>query len=172
MKIFCAFSPKNARPIRIFAVFLLALAVFAAGGAIESALSQGSRAVSGEMTVSKKQSGKTSEERLGFISSLGWETDGSESCESVVIPKKFDEIYKSYNELQLSQGLDLTRYRGRECMKYTYVVTNFPGKDESEAHLNLLVYKDRIIGGDVSSLGLGGACFSLIYPSPENIASL
>ena len=170
MRIFCSFYPMRSRAWRFLAVFLLALAVFAIGGLTESLFSPDIAVSAKTHTVQKKQSGKTKEERQNFISSLGWETDpGSEESGEVVIPKKFDEIYERYNELQLSQGLDLKRYRGKSCERYTYRVLNFPDAADMEVRLNLLVYKGKIIGGDVCSLGLDGFQQTLIFPVGESL---
>ena len=165
MRIFCSFCPFRSRAWRFFAVFLLALAVFAIGGLTESLFAPDVYALAKTGTVPQKQSGKTEDERQSFISSLGWEIPPApEEVSEVTIPKKFDEIYERYNELQLSQGLDLKRYRGKDCERYIYRVLNFPGSDNIEVMLNLLVYKGKIIGGDVCSLGLDGFQRTLIFP--------
>ena len=164
MKIFCSFHPKKDRAWRLLTVFLLALAVFAAGSIVENIFAPNDAAASAGVSVPKKQSGKTKDERLDFITGLGWQIDSEEEEAEVTIPKRFDEVYERYNELQLSQGLDLSRYRGRKCMRYTYRVTNFPDGKSGEVRLNLLVYKGKIIGGDVCSLGLDGFQSTLIFP--------
>ena len=64
------------------------------------------------------------------------------------IPSKFNETYTSYNELQKQQGLDLTKYAGKECTKYTYEILNYDGDEKIVA--NLLVLDNRVIGGDIS----------------------
>ena len=44
---------------------------------------------------------------------------------SYIIPKQFSEIYKQYNELQLSCGYDLSGFCGMEATVYTYEIQNY-----------------------------------------------
>ena len=60
---------------------------------------------------------------------------------------KFDEIYQSYNLIQKEQGMDLLKWRGKRCMKYSYNVLNYPAQQQN-IRLNLLVCGGKIIGGD------------------------
>ena len=93
---------------------------------------------------------RTNEDRVAFLESYGWEVDPNavEICE-VIIPSEFDEVYSEYNEIQKSEGLDLKKYSGKSVKRYTYTVKNYG--DEATVLANLLIYKDRVIGGDVSS---------------------
>jgi len=104
----------------------------------------------------KKSPGKSNEERLAFAAAYGWETE-KEPAEiiEVIIPKEFDSVYEQYNSIQKKQGLDLLSLAGKRCKRYSYVVTNYPGT-ESPVRINMLVYKDKIVGGDVCSLEAGG----------------
>lgn len=90
--------------------------------------------------------------RLNFLSTLGWEVE-QEPAEvvEVVIPQEFGDVYQNYNQIQKQQGLDLTPYRGKKVKRYTYVVNNYPGRPEN-IRANLLIYRDKIIGGDICSL--------------------
>ncbi len=87
--------------------------------------------------------------RIGFLEQFGWKTAGKPAkTEDITIPSKFNETYTSYNELQKQQGLDLTKYAGKECTKYTYEILNYDGDEKIVA--NLLVLDNRVIGGDIS----------------------
>lgn len=100
----------------------------------------------------------TNEERMNFISQLGWEVDETsvEVCE-VIIPEEFDSVYTDYNEIQKTQGFDLTEYAGKRVKRWTYTVKNYSGYENTElVHINLLVYDDKIIGGDICSVELNG----------------
>ena len=112
-------------------------------------------------------SGVTSNsDRLSFISQFGWEVDETPVEEvSVSVPDDFDAAYKRYNEIQRSQGLDLSKYRGKEVVKYTYNVTNYKDADGA-VYINLLVYKNKIVGGDISSADGNGFVYGF---SGENI---
>lgn len=87
--------------------------------------------------------------RIEFLEQFGWKTSGKASkTEKITIPSEFNEVYTSYNELQKQQGLDLTKYSGEECTKYTYQIFNYDG--DSEIVANLLIIDNKIIGGDIS----------------------
>jgi hypothetical protein len=64
-------------------------------------------------------------------------------------------VFAAYNELQRTQGLDLTPYAGKTVERYTYTVTNYNGFDGTVL-ANLLVYRGRVIGGDVCSADTNG----------------
>ena len=93
------------------------------------------------------------EDRIAFLESYGWSVESQPISQTeVVIPREFDEVYSEYNGLQKKQGLNLEKYRGKSVMLYTYKVTNA----EDDAYANLLIYKNRVIGGDVSSASPDG----------------
>ena len=55
--------------------------------------------------------GKTKVQRLEYLNSLGWNTDPEcEKSKVILLPEEFPEVLKKYNELQLRQGFDLTKY--------------------------------------------------------------
>ena len=94
---------------------------------------------------------KTNEDRLAFISKFVTGVSG-EPKESVsfTIPKSFDRILLSYNEIQKSQGLDITKYKNKKVTRYTYELENYENSGEA-VFINLIVYKNKIIACDVSS---------------------
>ena len=99
---------------------------------------------------------KTAEDVAGFLSQFGW-TVNTEPTEvkSIRIPSEFDKIFSTYNELQKEQGLNLSRYKGKEVTRYTFSVTNYPDY-EGTVYANVLVYRNRVIGGDVCSADVSG----------------
>ena len=99
---------------------------------------------------------KTAEDRIEFLSQFGWEvkSDPVEAVE-VTIPSEFDKIFTGYNEIQKRQGLDLSDYKKKKVMRYTYEVTNYKGA-EGTVYANILVYRNKVIGGDVCSADLKG----------------
>lgn len=98
----------------------------------------------------------TNADRVSFISEFGWEVEENRYDEvSLSLPAEFDENMRRYNDIQLSQGLDLTKYRGKDVVKYTYTVTNFSEYDGT-VEINLLIYKNKIVGGDISSADENG----------------
>ena len=98
----------------------------------------------------------TNDARVKFLTDLGWEvtTSPAEATE-VRIPRSDDEVFARYNELQKSQGYDLFRYAGKKVMRYVYQINNYPGAQEP-VYATLLVYKDKIIGGDITDTTPGG----------------
>lgn len=99
---------------------------------------------------------KTNDDRLAFIATFGWDVNPDPvSVKEVLIPQEFDDVYETYNRLQTDQGLDLYKYRGKRAKSYTYEIKNYP-TGQSGVVINLLVCKDRIVGGDVSEAALDG----------------
>lgn len=104
-------------------------------------------------------------DRLLFIKKLGCTVlDDKPTTKIVNIPEVFYDVYKNYNDLQKSAGYDLALYCGCEVTIYTYNIN--PPKDyDGECMINLMVYNDRIIGGDISSTSLGGFMLPLTKQS-------
>ena len=87
---------------------------------------------------------------------FGWEVESEPIKEQqVTIPKEFDKVFAAYNEIQRKQGLDLASFKKKTVMRYTYTVTNYPDY-EGEVYVNILVYKNTVIGGDVCSADVNG----------------
>ena len=99
---------------------------------------------------------KTNDDRIKFLSQFGWQVD-PEAVESVevTIPEEFDKIFTTYNELQKRQGLDLSRYKGKNVQRYTYKITNYDGYDGT-VYANIWVYRNKVIAGDVCSADVKG----------------
>ena len=69
---------------------------------------------------------KTNEDRIAFLQQFGWKVDERPIEETeVTIPENFDKVFTGYNEIQKRQGLDLSKYKGKKVMRYTYEVTNY-----------------------------------------------
>lgn len=99
--------------------------------------------------------GGTNEERILFLKSFGWELDEAAiETREVMIPETFNEVYTTYNDMQLAQGFDLKPYAGYKCMQYKYLVTNYPS--ENEVYATLLVYDKLILGGDLACAEVDG----------------
>ncbi len=99
---------------------------------------------------------KSDSDRVSFLSQFGYTVEETpiESVE-VTVPKDFDKVFAAYNELQKENGLDLGRYKGKKVMRYTYKVTNYPGYS-GDVYASVLVYKNKVIGGDVCSADPSG----------------
>ena len=99
---------------------------------------------------------KTNDDRIKFLSQLGWQVE-QEPVEvlEVTVPESFDKIFSSYNEIQKRQGLDLSKYKKKNVTRYTYKITNYDGYDGT-VYANILVYRNKVIGGDVCSADVKG----------------
>ena len=107
-------------------------------------------------SVSTAPAAGTNDARVKFLTDLGWEVTASPTeASEVKIPRAGDEVFDRYNELQKSQGYDLSKYAGKKVMRYVYQITNFPDAKEP-VYATVLVYKDKIIGGDITDTTPGG----------------
>ena len=98
----------------------------------------------------------TEEQRLSFFSQFGWALDpDSKQVKEVILPDEMDDVYRTYNELQLTQGFDLMPYMGKRVKCYSYDVVNHPSKNDT-VRGTILVYKNKVIAGDVASAALDG----------------
>ena len=109
--------------------------------------------------------------RVQFLTDHGWEVSSSpKESGQVRIPEETTEVFDRYNALQKSQGYDLSQYAGKSVMRYVYKVNNYPGATEP-VYATLLVYKNQIIGGDVTSTAADGAIQGFKKAVPPAAAS-
>ncbi len=99
---------------------------------------------------------KSPSDVVNFLSQFGWTVNGEviESRE-VTIPEEFDKVFAGYNEIQKEQGLDLAKYKKKTVQRYTCEVTNYPDYD-GRVLANVLVYRGKVIGGDICSADVSG----------------
>lgn len=94
--------------------------------------------------------------RVAFLKGFGWDVSTSPTESSQVrIPEESTQVFDRYNALQKSQGYDLSQYAGKNVMRYVYKVNNFPGATEP-VYATLLVYKNQVIGGDITDTSAKG----------------
>lgn len=140
----------RAQTVRFAGVLCLALAILFGVAVIADA---GAAIVPPEETVETVSFSrvKTDEDRLKLLTDLGWKTTGEVvEEENFTLPETFDRVLLGYNEIQKDQGLDLTRYRKKKVTRYTYEITNYPDY-EGRVYANLIVWRGRVIAGDISS---------------------
>ena len=96
------------------------------------------------------------EERVAYLQSLGWEVE-PEPIETLqfLLPAELEEPYRTYNELQLSQGFNLSECCGKQISRCTYTVKNYPGQPEG-VQANLYICEDLPVAGDICSSGAKG----------------
>lgn len=100
--------------------------------------------------------GRDISEIKAFLSDYGIITTGNEEVKNIVIPEVFGEVYENYNALQKEQGFDLSAYRGREAVSYTFPVVSVNGEIAENTDAHVIVCDGYIIGGDIASRALGG----------------
>lgn len=105
---------------------------------------------------------KTPEDMVEFIESFGIELeDGIIEEKSFSVPENFDKIIAGYNEIQRSQGLDISKYKNKKVTRYTFKAKNYPNYD-GEVYVNLTVYKNTVVAADVSSADPTGFVLPLV----------
>ena len=104
-----------------------------------------------------------------FLGSFGWEVEPQPvTVKSLQIPAKFTPVYADYNDMQKRQGFDLSKYRADIVESYTFRVLNHPASVDVFA--NVLVYRNRIIGGDICSFAING--FMTGFDGKSNISTV
>ena len=103
---------------------------------------------------------QTPQDCVQYLTQMGYQLDAA-SCRSkkVQIPKTFDAVYETYNDLQKECGFDLSRYAGKKVDLSTWTVTNWP--DGEAVLVDVLVYKDKVIGGAVYTASVDGFMYGL-----------
>ena len=106
--------------------------------------------------------------RIAYWESFGWELD-PEPIEILqfLFPEEMDEKYLMYNELQKTQGFDLSSCCGKQISRYTYTVTNYPEKPEN-VQANLYICEEQAVAGDIFCPGANGFQSTLKYPYTDN----
>ena len=92
-------------------------------------------------------------QRVEYLQSLGWEVE-EEPLETLqfLLPETLEEPYLSYNQLQLTQGFDLTACCGKQVTRYTYHVKNYPDQP-NDVQANLYICEELPVAGDICCPG-------------------
>ena len=98
----------------------------------------------------------SNEARVAYLHSLGWEVF-PEPVETLqfLLPATLSEPYTTYNQLQLSQGFDLSACCGKQISRYTYTVSNHPDRAEG-VQANLYLCEEIPVAGDICCPGING----------------
>lgn len=114
---------------------------------------------------------ETNDERIAFLASFGWDVVPEPvQSQEVLVPVESNEVFERYNELQKYQGYDLSRLSGKCVRRYVYEIKNYPNTDEP-FYATVLVYRDKIVGGDVASAAKGGLMHSFEMPKYQSGAT-
>ena len=133
------------------AALILAL-ILLLGGGTEDTAATGAPQISGN------------DARVKFLTDFGWDvTTTPTETGQVKIPTELGEVFERYNALQKQQGYDLSKYAGKNVMRYVYKINNYPGATEP-VYATLLLYKNEVIGGDVTDTAAKGHIRSFKMP--------
>lgn len=113
--------------------------------------------------------GETNDDRVAYLASFGWSVNAQpKQTQQVKIPDSAEnKVFARYNELQLSQGFDLTKYAGKEATRYVYEILNYPEAEEP-VYASILVHDGKIIGGDITDSSPNGLIHGFQMPSGSN----
>lgn len=101
-------------------------------------------------------SAKSTQDHVDFLSEYGYNVvDNPIRIQEVIIPSEFGTEYTEYNNFQKLSGFNLDKFKNSRVKQYTYKVIGYDDSDD-EVVANLLVHKNKIIGGDISSTKFGG----------------
>ena len=146
---------------------LKAIAVIAASAAAVCALAvflpkyEPSVKTDSEVRIVTKVNGE--EEVRGFLRQFGWEAAELVDSARVTIPSEFDPVYEEYNTLQKKQGFDLSKYKRKTVDRYTFTIGNYKGYSGAVL-ADVIVYKNKVIGGDICSADVKGFSADVTLP--------
>ena len=78
-----------------------------------------------------------------FLTACGYESPEYLFENDITVPKHWNDVYTSYNELQRQQGFDLTPYKGKPAKEYVYFV-------DDTLNAVVLLSDGRIVAAHVS----------------------
>jgi len=145
--------------LKFAGVILLAVAavitlIIAIPGNTEAAVTVG--AIFQDTDTKNYENIKTEDDAKEFLEQFGWETgEAPEEVIEFTVPADFDKVMNAYNELQKTQGLELSEYKGKDVTRYTFEIKNYPDYD-GKVLGNIIVYKERVIAGDICSADING----------------
>lgn len=104
--------------------------------------------------------------RVAYLATYGWSVDAEpKQTQQVRIPEDTENrVFARYNELQISQGFDLTQYAGKEVTRYVYEILNYPDAT-APVYASLLIYNGQVIGGDITGSGEDGIIHGFERPA-------
>lgn len=165
MFIYTAKLTKGKIAAIVFGVLVLFAAIFAVISAVNGGDSQETAKMKEKKETVEFKNIKTNDDRIAFLTSFGWDITATPlEIEEVTIPKEFDDTYSEYNEIQKYQNCDLTKYKGKKVKRYTYEVLNYPSGEQG-VKATLLIYKNRVIGGDICSSNFEGFMHGFAKPA-------
>lgn len=116
--------------------------------------------------------GETNDDRVAYLATFGWSVNAEPTqTQKVKIPDTTEnKVFARYNDLQKSQGFDLTDYAGKEVMRYVYEVLNYPDAS-APVYASVLVCDGRVIGGDITNSAPDGVIHGFAMPQKAQTPS-
>ena len=116
--------------------------------------------------------GETNDDRVAYLATFGWSVNAEPTqTQKVKIPDTTEnKVFARYNDLQKSQGFDLTDYAGKEVMRYVYEILNYPDAS-APVYASVLVCDGRVIGGDITNSAPDGVIHGFAMPQKEQTPS-
>ena len=107
---------------------------------------------------------RSNQDRVDYLAAYGWQVSQTPiATQEFIIPQEMDSSYDEYLSLQREQGFHLEELTGKRVKRYTYEVLNYPS-GEAGVQANLLIYRGRVVGGEVLSPQLDGFLHGLRMP--------
>lgn len=98
---------------------------------------------------------ENADDRVTYLASLGWTCDASsEQYREITLPDTFGGVMEEYNQMQIRNGFDMSRYAGKICQQYIYTLTEHPGS--LTAYAVIYIYDGHVIGGDIHTAAIDG----------------
>ena len=94
---------------------------------------------------------KNEQAAADYLRAVGEEDAAQLSCERITIPEQFDEVYGEYNGMQRQSGFELSEYKGKDALRFTFALTR-----HDASYAVLLVRDCAVIGGHYSNGEYGG----------------
>jgi len=142
----------------IFAIALLLCSIILLAGRRDRAPEGGPNAEGTQV--------ETAGQARAYLENLGWQVSAEPiEGQEILIPREWGELYEAYNALQREAGFDLTDYKGRPAVRYTYEILNYPGQTEGVV-ADVLIADGRVIGGGIQSIHLDGFIHGL-FPNRD-----
>ena len=143
----------KAASLKFLAVLLLAGGVLIGLSVYGSAVSPAGAGIREDVSYENVRS---ESDRRAFLGAFGFSvTSDAQSTAEFKLPKSLDAVLLGYNEIQKEQGLDLSRYAGKTVTRYTYEITDCKDYD-GKVYANLILYRNRIVGADLTGVGENG----------------
>ena len=99
-----------------------------------------------------------------FLQNFGIEIEkNAVTVEEIKIPEEFDSVYENYNVIQLEAGFDLNGFKGKNAVRYTYKMLNFPNSVRKNIYANVICINHKPIGGDICCTDIDGFILPLNF---------